>query len=138
MRAVLDASAAMALINDGVGAADIRDALKRCDAALAPDLYVSEIGNALWKLAMANQLDEESALAKLSFASELITEFHPPQPYIIEALHESIRYQHPVYDLLYVIMARRLGAVLITMDKKLFKLAAKMGIWVYYDSEYHR
>jgi predicted nucleic acid-binding protein len=137
MRAVLDASAAMTLIDGAPGSAGIGDALRSCEGTLAPDLYITEVGNALWKSTLANRFDEEAALAKLGFASELITEFHPPQHYITEAVHEAIRYRHPVYDLLYVILARRTGAVLITADRKLFKLAAEMGVWVYYDSEYH-
>ena len=45
-----------------------------------------------------------------------------------EALIESVRVKHSVYNMLYLTLARREGATLLTLDKKLLTLAKKNGI----------
>ena len=45
-----------------------------------------------------------------------------------EALIEAIRLDHPVYDLLYLVLARREGATLFTLDQKLQNLCLDNGV----------
>jgi predicted nucleic acid-binding protein len=46
----------------------------------------------------------------------------------LEALHEAIRLEYSIYDILYVTLARRTGAVLLTLDGPLATIAEKEGI----------
>ncbi len=46
----------------------------------------------------------------------------------MESLNEAIRLNHSAYDMLYFTLARRFGAVLITLDKKLMSLAKSEDI----------
>lgn len=45
-----------------------------------------------------------------------------------EAFALSCQLKHPVYDILYLILARRHHAQLLSMDKKLLRLAAECGV----------
>lgn len=54
----------------------------------------------------------------------------PDRTLAVEALAEAAARQHPVYDLLYIVLARRHGAHLLTLDARLSNLAADMGIGV--------
>jgi predicted nucleic acid-binding protein len=46
----------------------------------------------------------------------------------VEALNEAMRLGYSVYDMLYLILARRTGAILLTLDGPLNKIAEKEGI----------
>ena len=47
-----------------------------------------------------------------------------------EALHEAMRLEHTVYDMLYLTLARRTGSALVTLDKRLAALAEQEKITV--------
>jgi predicted nucleic acid-binding protein len=63
-------------------------------------------------------------------AVELIDEFIDINENSIESLHEAIRPDLPVYDMLYMTLARRTGSILLTMDKKLAEVSREAGITV--------
>jgi len=48
----------------------------------------------------------------------------------VESLHEALRLNHPVYDLYFLVLARRNGATLLTVDEKLKRLALDCGVSV--------
>lgn len=45
-----------------------------------------------------------------------------------EALTEAVRLRRPVYDMVYFVLARRLGATLFTLDKRLQALCIDNGV----------
>ena len=45
-----------------------------------------------------------------------------------ESLREAINCNHPVYDCLYVVCARRNGGILMTKDKRLRQLCKKLKV----------
>ena len=55
-------------------------------------------------------------------------EFHDISENNHESLMESVRLNHSSYDMLYFTLARRTGALLLTVDKKLISLAKKENI----------
>ena len=64
----------------------------------------------------------------MNLCEALIDEFTDISNYKDEVLLESIRLNHSAYDLIYLVLARRHGARLITLDKKLRELCIKCGI----------
>lgn len=130
MSVVLDASAAIQLVLNGPRAASVRAGVESAAIVLAPDLYSAEVANALWKYVRAGQLDAQAAADSLADAHELVTRFVPASELVAEALHESVRLGHPVYDLLYLVAARRHAATLVTCDKRLRDLCATQGVAV--------
>ena len=58
----------------------------------------------------------------------LVDEFVPDTDLWEEALSESLRLRHSPYDLLYLVLARRNAATLLTLDHKLQKLCLDNGV----------
>ncbi|HEX2222818.1 MAG TPA: type II toxin-antitoxin system VapC family toxin [Thermoanaerobaculia bacterium] len=130
-RLVLDASAAVRLIR----AAELEEELLRRleDAALVvtPDLFCSEVGNALWKYVRAGELSVEEATARLEQALNLTDLMVPDSQLIAEALVAAATYQHPVYDMMYAVLARRHGATVITVDRAFASRLKEMKVGVF-------
>lgn len=127
---VLDASAALRVVLDAGRHAALVDALEAAEAVYAPSLFVAESANALWKYIGAGQVSEEGAVRLHRDAVALVDCLIPDAELFPEALNVAARQQHPVYDALYVVAARRQGATLLTRDKRLAALARRLDIAV--------
>jgi predicted nucleic acid-binding protein len=130
MRLVLDASAAVRMVMRANGADALLESVSTATVVAAPSLYASEVANALWKYLEATKLDAETALERLEEAVNLIDAFTPDWELTTEALTEAARYEHPVYDLLYAVLARRPGCAVLTMDERLRELLGQMGVGI--------
>ncbi len=128
MRLVMDASAAVRLVMRAEATEKLLDQIAAASVVIAPSLYASEVANALWKYVKTGNLALEVALDRYAEAIDLIDDFTPDWELTTEALTEATRYQHPVYDLLYVILARRKGCAILTMDRRLSTLVKDIGI----------
>ncbi len=98
------------------------------DLVIAPDFYISEIANVAWKYSKLAGFTTEQSLSLAEDSNRLIDRYIPTVDLWKEALSESICHNHPVYDLLYMIAARRTSATLISNDKKMTDLAKKLRI----------
>jgi predicted nucleic acid-binding protein len=128
VRLVLDASAAVRLVMRAELAEQLLAHIAAAAAVIAPSLYASEVANALWKYVQAGTLGIEAALDRYAEAINLIDDFTPDLELTTEALAEAVRYGHPVYDLLYAILARRTGCGILTLDRRLATLLGHIGI----------
>jgi predicted nucleic acid-binding protein len=130
---VLDASAALVMVV-GPAAEPIHAALAGASEVIAPALFAAEVANALWKYVQAGILRVEDAQARLHTALALCDRLtaidQAPDSVLVEALGEACRLSHPVYDLLYLVLARRHGATLVTCDRRLGDLAHSQGLKV--------
>ncbi len=125
---ILDASAGIEIALDKENAAKFHAKLENATTVISSDLYKVETANVIWKYFKANLLNKEEALRILRFCDELIDEYVDIASNNEEALVESMRLNHPAYDLLYLTLARRRGGILLTLDKKLIKLAIENGV----------
>ena len=125
---VLDASAALRVVLDADCSPSLLDSLEAAEAVYAPSLFVVETANALWKYVGAKQASEEEARRLHRDARALVDRFVPDAELFPEALIAAARHKHPVYDVLYVLLARRNGAALATMDKRLAALARRLEV----------
>ena len=123
---VLDASAVVRIIEGAEPAAPFQEAVLKADLVLAPELMLTEVANALWQLQRAGQLEVDGLQRRLSRAVELVDVIEPDRHLQAEALALACHLDHPVYDCLYLALARREAAVLITADKRLQQLAARV------------
>ena len=128
MRLVLDASAAVRMVMRAEDADGLLESVASATVVAAPSLYASEVTNALWKYVKAGNLDAETALERLEESINLIDAFTPDWELTTEALTEAVRFKHPVYDLLYAVLARRTGCAVLTMDERLRTLLGQMGV----------
>lgn len=127
---VLDASAAVNIAQDtnaGRACAFMLEELEGEPIATC-DIYRAEVRNAFWKYARAGLIDNAAALDSIRDALDLIDEYVPIDELGDEAFMAASMYGHSFYDMLYFCLARRKGATLMTLDKKLAKLCQDAGV----------
>lgn len=129
MIVVLDTSAAAEIaLRNTESSENFREILIKADWVIAPTLLVSEASNMLrqyYKFGKLSASDCEQALEFIiSTPDELINE----QELYREAFKLSYTHEHPAYDMMYLVLARRNNALLISRDKQLLKLARKLGV----------
>lgn len=85
----------------------------------APDLIFSEVANILWKRVRAGQVLEAEAQAVAQALCALPLSIVPSLPLTLSALAIACGTQSTVYDSLYLALAVRERAVMVTADEKL-------------------
>ena len=86
----------------------------------APRLLMEEVANALLTGVRRGRWDGESADRAFTELRELPVDLVDTPADLDQAWDLSRRYdEHPIYDLLYVALARRLGTALLTADRRL-------------------
>ena len=125
-RLVLDASAVVRIIEGTSQTAAFQQAVLDAELVLAPELMLTEVSNALWRLQRAGQLQAEGLQQRVSRAAALVDHIEPDRHLQVEALSLACHLDHPVVDCLYLALARREAAVLLTADQKLMALAKQV------------
>lgn len=128
MTIVCDVSAAISLLMGGERSDQIAEILKNADRVIAPELFIAELSNTLWKYTRFQEMSPETAKDMQLNGIRMIHEFESMLPLWPFALDESIRHSHSCYDMMYLLTARRHQAILLTLDKKLNQLAVTSGI----------
>ena len=123
---VLDASVVLRLVTNHPDSADWSQQLSQVPLALAPELMLTEVANALWKLQRSGSLGGLDPQLLLADARELPDLIAPDRDLQVEALALACHLDHPVYDCLYLVLARREAAMLLTADQRLHQLAAQV------------
>ncbi|MCP9833849.1 type II toxin-antitoxin system VapC family toxin [Cyanobium sp. Aljojuca 7A6] len=84
---------------------------------------LTEVANALWKLQRGAGLVGMDPQPLLADAADLVDQIEPDRHLQVEALALACHLNHPVYDCLYLALARREAALLLTADQRLRRLA---------------
>jgi len=127
---VLDASAGLEAVLGRPNAIAILDLIEAATTIRAPDLYTAEVGNALWKHVKAGDLEIGQAQKCLGSALDLVDSIIPSGELVEEAMVTAVEYDHPVYDALYLVAARRTGATVCTRDRRLAALLKEARVSV--------
>lgn len=125
---VLDASAAIEIANDTPAGRSFRMLFESGEEVCSCELVHAEVTNAYWKYAKAGFMSVDEARARAEAALGLIDRFCPLGDLDKEVLGEAVLLAHPAYDVYYLVLARRLGATLLTFDKKLNTLCDECGV----------
>jgi predicted nucleic acid-binding protein len=120
---VLDASAVLRLITHDPIASGWVEQVGQAPLVLAPELMLTEVANALWKLQRGAGLAGMDPQQLLADAADLVDQIEPDRHLQVEALALACHLNHPVYDCLYLALARREAAFLLTADQRLQRLA---------------
>jgi predicted nucleic acid-binding protein len=88
---------------------------------LAPDLVLVELLNAAWKGRRLGAITSEQFQVLASRASEPFSRLFPASALLARAAHWCRELDHPAYDCLYVALAERERATLITADQRLLR-----------------
>lgn len=94
---------------------------------IAPDWLLVEAASTFWKKVKSSELLQVHAERHLEELPEYFHELRPCSDILPEALRWSIRLHHSVYDCLYLALADRAKASLITADKKFFAKVSASG-----------
>lgn len=130
MNLVVDASAALGVVLAMPGTESFTLPLEEASLVTAPDLFIAEVANALWKYHTFGLLPMVHCEVALQRATDLPDRIESSAALQVEAFALACRQRHPVYDALYLVLARRNNAVLLTMDRRLAALARQLDIEV--------
>ncbi len=134
---VLDCNAAIAMIRNTPEGKALRALLLDDEEVYAPRFFCAETTQTVSKYVRANLAEHDEAAIFFSSVVNLVDDFYDDEDLIKEALSESMRLSHSVYDLLYFVLARRHMATLFTLDKRLQELCLNNGVnCVFLDTEF--
>lgn len=125
---VLDASAAVRAVMDASDQAPLIERLATAPLILAPGVLRLEAANALWKYTRAGVIDAVAAVERHAELIGLVHRFVDETVLFPEALHFAVEFDHPVYDAVYALTARRNAATVVTFDRRLRDLCKKARI----------
>lgn len=125
---VLDACALVEIVRQTDRGKGLEALMLKDEAVISCDLVRADAASVFRKIARVEKLSASEAERYLAEGLSVINEFHPLEPLQAEALRESIRYGHSVYDMFYFVLARRTGSTLLTIDKRLMALCEKHGV----------
>jgi predicted nucleic acid-binding protein len=128
MIAVLDVSGAAQILLQTSKRDKFEAVLKDASLTLAPDLYISELSNTLWKYCQKEIYTPVECVQLINNGLNYINKFIDSNDVWEEAFSEAVKNKHPVYDMFYAVIARRNGGTLVTNDEDLAKICKKLGI----------
>jgi predicted nucleic acid-binding protein len=125
---VLDASAAVKLVLSNES--DKPDGLRfaSADWVIAPYLYIPEVTNAFWKYHKHGNMLLEICESYIERAMSIPDDYFSEEELYKEAFALACTIKKPIYDMFYLVLARRHNAHLLTEDKELKHIATKQSI----------
>ena len=118
---VVDASIAVKWVIPEV-LSDLADRVRDgADNVLAPDLLLVEVANALWRKTTAREISAREADAAFDLVRRSGIDLRPAGPLLPRAMDLARRLGHPVYDCVYLALAEREEATLVTADQRLLR-----------------
>jgi predicted nucleic acid-binding protein len=115
-RAVIDASVALKWVVEEDGTAQAF-ALRRQARLLAPELFVAECANILWKKVRRHELTAEEARLAAGLLQGADVELVPTRRLLVPATRLAIELDHSAYDCLYLALALENGCPFVTADR---------------------
>ncbi len=125
---VLDASAAVRAVMDAGAHPGLIDELANAAVILAPALLRIEAANALWEYQSAGIIEAPVAHERHAEICALVHRFVDEQALFPEALQLAADLDHPVYDAVYAVVARRHAGTVLTFDRRLQALCERAAI----------
>ena len=94
------------------------------------DLALKELGNALWKRVIRKELDQSLATKLMNIIlTRRLVRIYPQEPLLVKALELSANISLPIYDTIYIALARELKSELVTSDIKQADKAEEVGVF---------
>ncbi len=118
MRLVVDASVAVKWFVEEEHSTDADQLLEGGHELHAPRLLALEVGNALWRKARMGELERSRAGTLAAAISDIPVRWVEDEEYCPEAVRLALALDRPVYDCLYLALAHRIRATLVTADAR--------------------
>ena len=116
MRLVVDASVAVKWLIAEDDSDIARELAARGEDLHAPRLMASEIANALWRKARLGEIERAEAGAMLASVSEMPVRWGTDEVVCADAVRLALALDRPVHDCVYLALAHRIGALVLTAD----------------------
>ena len=84
----------------------------------APRLMASEVANALWRKARAGEIERRAAGVILANVLDMPVRWGADEIVVADAVRLALALDRPVYDCVYLALAHRIGAVMLTADRR--------------------
>jgi len=130
MNVVIDASGAAEILFQKEKSKIFNKIIDEASIVLSPDLYVTELTNTLWKYQKVKIKTKVECFALIKNGIKLVNVYIDSKEIWEEAFSEAIANNHSVYDMFYMVAARRHAATLITNDSTLAAICRKHKIRV--------
>jgi len=128
MIVVLDSNAAIEMVLKREKGEIIKQLIADSEKIVSSEFFRIEVANVIRKYYKGKYINKTECKKILALAENLIDEFVPIKENCLEALNEAIRLNYSAYDMLYLTLARSMGAILVTRDHGLNFIAKKEGI----------
>jgi predicted nucleic acid-binding protein len=93
----------------------------------APELWLTEAANALWRHVRLGEASAAEALARIDELANAPVASVSTSAYLRRALQIALEIRHPVYDCLYLALAEEQNTYVVTDDRRLFSAASAAG-----------
>ncbi len=118
MRFVVDASVAVKLLVDEPDSHAARELAASDHELHAPRLMASEVASALWRKARLGEVERADAGAALAWLPDMPVRWNDDETVSADAVRLALVLDHPVYDCMYLALAHRIGATVVTADRQ--------------------
>ena len=125
---VVDTSVAVKFVTEEVGSAQALDLIGGTDALIAPDWITVEAASALWAKVQRRDISQAHAEHGFQNLTAFFLQILPSLPLLGRAFALSFELGHPVYDCVFLALALREQAVLVTADEKFVKAVRRTGM----------
>jgi predicted nucleic acid-binding protein len=121
-RLELEASSVVRIIGGSTQTCAFTETVESTELVLAPELMLTEVANTLWRLQSVDQLQVATLQERLRRAVDLVDHIEPDRTLHAEAFALATHLDHPFYVCLYLVLARRDVASLLSADHFLLDL----------------
>jgi predicted nucleic acid-binding protein len=128
MNVVIDASAVIQIVLRPELVDRFALLRKKTDHFIAPDIFLAEVGNAIWKYHRFSNLEVPLCWELAETLSEMVDTLIPIQLLYKKALEITITHSMTMYDSLYLVCALQVSGRLLTLDQKMVKGAETLGL----------
>jgi predicted nucleic acid-binding protein len=128
MIVILDVSGTMQVVLKKEKFNKFKEEIDNASLVLAPDLYISELTNTLWKYYHTQIFTDDECHQYIEDGISLIDKFVDTKSLWREAFGEGVKNDHSIYDMYYAVLARQNDGILITNDSDLSKICKKNSI----------
>jgi predicted nucleic acid-binding protein len=125
MTLVIDATVGLKWFIEESRSSVARKILDKGASFIAPDIFIQEICNVVWKKVKNQEITAEQGEAIVANVPMVLDHIVPSSEVASRAFALAVQFNHPVYDCLYLALAERESITLITDDAKLVNIAKK-------------
>lgn len=128
MKIVLDVSATIPVLLDHELEEKYSEIISSAQIVIAPEIFIPELGNALWKYVNFSDLDVKIGTQLLSLGLSNVDRFFSQVDLIELAFELSIMHHTTVYDSMYLSLCQQTGFKLLSNDKIMNQVAEKLDL----------